>query len=290
MPGITTMPELPEVEYARRQLQRWLGGATITSAVVHDARILGRGAARGRSGTARTVERALVGRRILKVERRGKWLRMPMDEGIAFSHLGMTGKWTLAKDDTPLRFERLRIDVDKGRMHHRVRYLDPRLFGIFTVCEKDLPVWDALGPDPLHDGIDVDRLVEKLCKKQLAIKPALLDQKLLAGVGNIQATEALFLARIDPRRPSRSLSRIELAAVARGIDESIRRTLEHESGPQITYVEERGADNPFLVYGRDGEPCPRCKTKLVKVTQAGRTTVYCPHCQAGERRGSRSNR
>lgn len=277
------MPELPEVEYARRQLQRWLGGATITTAVVHDARLL-------HAGTARRAEHALVGRRIGTVERRGKWLRMPLDEGVAFSHLGMTGKWTLAKDEAPLRFERLRLDVVKGRVHRSVRYLDPRLFGTFAVGGKDLPVWDALGPDPLHDGIDVDRLVEKLARKSVAIKPALLDQTLLAGVGNIQATDALFLARVDPRRPSSSLSRTELTAIARGIDTSIRRTLAHESGPQITYVEEAGADNPFLVYGRGGEPCPRCGTKLVRVTQAGRTTVYCRHCQAGERRGSRPRR
>lgn len=282
------MPELPEVEYARRQLQRWLAGATITGAVVHDARIL-------HSGSASRATRLLVGRRVGRVERRGKWLRLPLSgrnepDGVAFSHLGMTGKWTLAKTDEPLRFERLRIDVAMGRVARSVRYLDPRLFGTFAVGAVDLPAWHALGPDPLNDGIDIDRLHEKLARKSLPIKPALLDQALLAGVGNIQATDALFLARVDPRRPSRSLSRTEVAAVARGIDESIRRTLAHESGPQITYVEEAGAPNPFLVYGRAGESCPRCRTTLVKITQAARTTVYCPHCQAGMRRGTRSSR
>ena len=272
------VPELPEVEHARRCLQRWLGGATIVEARVLDPRIVKR-------GTGAKVSK-LVGRRVLRVERRGKWLRMPLDEeGVVFSHLGMTGKWIVSDDDEPVRFEKVRLDVTKGKTTRSVRYLDPRLFGSFIVAAKDIPVWTALGPDPLHDRIDVTALHARLLRKALPIKPALLDQKLLAGVGNIQATEALFIAKLDPRRPSKSLSEKEVGALARAIHETIENTLKQQEAEQrrdggITYVEEPGSENPFLVYGRAGEKCPRCKkTTLVKITQAGRTTTYCPHCQ-----------
>jgi formamidopyrimidine-DNA glycosylase len=275
------VPELPEVEHARRCLQRWLGGATIVAVKVLDPRIVKRGRA------SRVAE--LVGRRVLRVERRGKWLRLPLlqteGEGVVFSHLGMTGKWVVSTEDAPVRFEKIRLDVKKGRTTRSVRYLDPRLFGAFIVATEDIPAWRGLGPDPLHDRIDALALHAKLARKALPIKPALLDQELLAGVGNIQATEALFMAKLDPWRPSKSLTVAEVRALAKAIHDSIERTLKLQEAEQrkdggITYVEEPGSDNPFLVYGRAGEKCPRCKkTTLKKMTQAGRTTTYCPHCQ-----------
>jgi len=103
-------------------------------------------------------------------------------------------------------------------------------------------------------------------------------------VGNIQAVEALWRARLDPLRPASSLSRREVAALAAGITGSIHDTLAREDGPEIRYVEELGADNPFDVYGKDGEPCPRCKTILTRVVQGGRATVFCPRCQRARRR------
>ncbi|MDB5221326.1 MAG: formamidopyrimidine-DNA glycosylase, partial [Myxococcaceae bacterium] len=129
------------------------------------------------------------------------------------------------------------------------------------------------------DGIDVDALHAKLAKRKLAIKPTLLDQTVLAGVGNIHATEALFAARIDPRRPARDLSRKEVAALARGITRSIEKAIALHAGPTITYVEEAGAPNSFLVYGNEGTPCPRCKRPLGKMILAGRGTVFCTQCQ-----------
>jgi len=264
------VPELPEVEYARRQLERWLVGATITRARILDPRILDEV-----SGPRFT--RALRGRRVLRVERRGKWLRIVLDEGLLFSHLGMTGKWL--RSDEPQRFERITLEVVRRKKTSHVRYLDPRLFGRALVAEEDIPAWRALGPDPLHDGLDVAQLLAKLSRRSGPIKPVLLDQTLIAGIGNIQAVEALWNARIDPRRPSRSLTRPEVGALVLGIMKTIERTLARESGPEITYVEEPGAENSFLVYERGGEPCPRCKQTLKKITMAGRGTVFCPHCQ-----------
>ena len=272
------VPELPEVEHARRTLSKWLEGARIDAVTVQDARIL------DDDVTPARVVRALVGRRVTAVERRGKWLRLALDSGRVFSHLGMTGKWVRAEigaEET--RFEKVRLDVTaRGKTRRSVRYLDPRLFGRFVVVrgDEDLPVWSELGPDPLVDGIDVGALHAKLAKRKLAIKPTLLDQGVLAGVGNILATEALFYARIDPRRPARDLSRLEVGKLARGIRRAIDRTLAKDGAKEtIQYVEEPGAPNPFTIYGHEGEPCPSCRRPLAKMVLGGRGTVLCVHCQ-----------
>jgi formamidopyrimidine-DNA glycosylase len=179
-----------------------------------------------------------------------------------------------------VRFEKVRLDVRAGRARRSVRYLDPRLFGRFVVASEDLPAWRELGPDPLVDGIDVAALHAQLARRRLAIKPTLLDQTVLAGVGNIHATEALFFARIDPRRPARELSRAEIVAVARGIRRTIASAMKLLSrADTITYVEEPGAENPFTIYGREGTPCPRCERPLAKMVLGGRGTVLCASCQ-----------
>lgn len=258
-------------------LAQWLEKTRVERVEVLDPRLLDEGV------KPAAVVRALEGRRFTAIERRGKWLRLQLDHERVFSHLGMTGKWEVAKvGDEPLRFEKVRFDVVKGRARRSVRYTDPRLFGRFVVVgehDEDLAVWSALGPDPLVDGIDVKALHERLARRRLPIKTTLLDQTVLAGVGNIQATEALYHARIDPRRPARSLSRAEVSALARSIKRSIAKTLKLQEGPVITYVEEAGAVNPFLIYGNEGTPCPRCGSPLAKMVLGGRGTVFCASCQ-----------
>jgi formamidopyrimidine-DNA glycosylase len=287
------VPELPEVDHARRMLDRWLAHTRIEKAQVFDARILQElgslRAPRSKSLAGvkpASVVNALRDRHVEAIERRGKWLRIVLDHGSGiFSHLGMTGKWVSrgVRDDA-LPFERVRLDVARGRTRRSVRYVDQRLFGRFVLVkegEPDLAAWTALGPDPLVDGIDVDALYEKLSRRKLAIKPTLLDQTVLAGIGNILATEGLHAARIDPRRSARDLSRKEVSALARGLRRTIDRTLslQEQEGPVITYVEEPGAENPFTIYGHEGTPCPRCKEPLAKMILAGRGTVFCAHCQ-----------
>jgi formamidopyrimidine-DNA glycosylase len=282
------MPELPEVEVAARNLRRWAIGRRVRGARAE------RGAMRIlRPGTPRALA-ALAGARFEEVRRLGKNLLVTLvkrDGGSVgvWSHLGMTGKWVRrrAAEPTP-RFGRVRVDLDDRTSLH---YVDMRLFGRFRLVPgarfDALPDIAALGPDPLDDGIDVDRLADRLARTRLPIKVAILDQTLLPGVGNIQASEGLFRAGIDPRRPARSLSRAELGRLAKGLLESIRYTLKtfKQSGADgadadIDYVEERKIPNPFLVYGRAGEPCPRHKeSKIVRMVQAQRATFYCPRCQ-----------
>jgi formamidopyrimidine-DNA glycosylase len=292
------MPELPEVEVAARNLRRWAVGRKVSAIGADRAatRIL-------RPGTARAIE-ALAGARFEAVQRRGKNLLITLARASGgkagvWSHLGMTGKWLRRRraDPTP-RFGRVRIDLDDGTALH---YADMRLFGRFRLVPdarfEALPDIAALGPDPLDDGIDVDWLAKRLARTRLPIKVAILDQTLLPGIGNIQASEGLFRAGIDPRRPARSLARAELARLSRGLLDGIRYTLKEfkQSGADgadadVAYVEEGNIANPFLVYGRAGEPCPRRVKgkggkkggdggKIVRIVQAGRATFYCPRCQ-----------
>ena len=185
------MPELPEVEVVRRELQKLQGG-TIVRVESKDERVF--------------VRRAnAVGRTIRVVGRRGKWLRMDLDEGFVFSHLGMTGDWTLrGRDDDALPFERVRMEVERRGRVLSARYTDPRRFGRFVTSATEIDAWRELGPDPLLEGIDEARVLALMKKRKRAVKEVLLDQSLLAGVGNILAIEALWWARLDPRTPRRA--------------------------------------------------------------------------------------
>jgi formamidopyrimidine-DNA glycosylase len=143
---------------------------------------------------------------------------------------------------------------------------------------RKYPSFSALGPDPLP-GIDADRLYAVLKKTRRSLKEALMDQRVLAGLGNIYVSEALHRARLNPQRRGTSLTRVETGRLVEAIDESLRNALdEEESDEPITYVEE-GGENFFLVYDRAGQPCKRCRTPIQRIVQGGRSTYFCPHCQ-----------
>lgn len=274
------MPELPEVEFAARCLRRWSGGRRID-----DVELDPRARRIFRPATPAAFARALRGARVEGVRRIGKHLLVTLEQRGAplglLSHLGMTGKWVRAAGDAaPPRHSRARLLLDDGRVLH---YQDLRLFGRLRIVPgarfEEVAELAGLGPDPLAEGIDVARLGAALARTRLPVKVKLLDQRLLPGVGNIHAGEACFRARIDPRRPARSLSRPEVKRLADGILASFHLTLDAEKGPEITYVEEGGA-NPFLVYDREGERCPRCRREeLRRIVQAARSTFFCPRCQ-----------
>lgn len=269
------MPELPDVEIVRRRLHRWLVGATVTAADCSDARLT-------RPVAPRVFARALVGRSVEAVARKGKWLRVDLDDGgKVFSHLGMTGGWVRSTVAMPsLRFERARVDVVKRGRASSVRYVDARRFGRLVVAREEFTDWAELGPDPLLDGVDVRRLSETLASGRRAVKVMLMDQRVLAGIGNILATEALWMARVDPRSPGEALLSADARAIARGIRRAIARELTDPTG---CANEPAGS---FFIYGRAGKPCPRCGTHLSSMVLGGRTTVFCGACQM--RRGKTS--
>jgi formamidopyrimidine-DNA glycosylase len=274
------MPELPEVEFAARCLRRWSRGRRIVAAELDP-----RGRRIFRPAAPAAFARAVAGARVKGIARVGKHLLLTLEKGRkplgVLSHLGMTGKWLrTGRGEPPPGHSRARLRLDDGRVLH---YQDPRLFGRLRLVPgarfDAVPELAALGPDPLVEGIDVERLAALLARTRLPVKVKLLDQRLLPGVGNIHAAEACFRAGIDPHRPSRTLTRPEVKRLAAGVLASFHLTLDAEDGPEITYVEE-GGDNPFLVYAREGERCPRCrKGVLRRVVQAGRSTFYCPRCQ-----------
>jgi formamidopyrimidine-DNA glycosylase len=197
----------------------------------------------------------------------------------------MTGKWVVREPgEPPPRHSRARLYLSGGKVVH---YNDPRLFGRIAVCRaaalRELPQIRALGPDPLHDGLEAERLQAALKRTRRAVKVALLDQRVLAGIGNILATEALFRARIHPARPASSLSRRQVGSLVRGLEASLRHTLasmtREGKDAEVLYVQERAGDHPFLVYGRAGEPCSRCREPIARMRLGGRATAFCPRCQ-----------
>ncbi len=275
------MPELPEVEIAARNLRAWATGRRVTAVEAEPA-------ARWVFRPARPAAfaRGVEGASFRGIRRIGKQLLVTLERDGAplglLAHLGMTGKWVRrASSDPPTRFSRARFALDDGAVLH---FVDMRLFGRLRLVPgarfEEVPEIAALGPDPLEEGIDADRLHAALARTRLAVKVRLLDQALLPGVGNIQASEALFRSRLDPRRRSDSLTRREAGALARAVLASVRESIEREEGPEISYVEEPGSENPFLVYAREGERCPRCRVgRIRRVVQAQRSTFFCPRCQ-----------
>lgn len=270
------MPELPELEFARRCLERWLVNRPLAVVEADDTRVL-------RGSSVQAVE-ALAGATLERVDRKGKLLLLRFDRRRGLlSHLGMTGKWVLAESDgDEVKHSRARFHRDDKAVVH---YRDPRMFGWLRAgpvseLEKDSS-WTALGPDAWDDSPTASRLLDTFAGRRRSLKETLMDQGLIAGLGNIQTTEALFCARLSPRRPAGELSRAEAGRLVRAIRWTLERTLadlgESES---ITYVEENPSNNPFVVYGRAGQPCPRCGTTLESIRLGGRATVLCPVCQA----------
>ena len=275
------MPELPEVEIASRQLRSWLAGKRIVAARAAKSRVI-----RGQQ-PLRFAQ--LKGHKLLGIDRVGKWMLLRFDGGEGLiSHLGMTGKWMRrALGETPPSHLRATLELADG---HAVDYRDPRLFGRLirgkVEALRKQASWTALGPDPLP-GIDTGRLHATLSRTRRSLKEALMDQRTLAGLGNIYVSESLFRARLDPRRPGATLTPDETERLAAAIDDALRAALANQQGDEpITYVEE-GGENLFLVYDHAGEPCPECGASIERIVQGGRSTYFCPHCQRDWRKAAR---
>jgi formamidopyrimidine-DNA glycosylase len=273
------MPELPEVETIRRRLAPVLEGATIESAEIVDPRLT-------RPIDPQRVADALVGERIVALDRRGKYLLWRLESGRTLVvHLRMTGS---LRHDASGRLpedahRRATLRFDTGA---RVGYRDVRRFGTWELLEPEhlRPyLSQRLGPEPLAASFTAARLGMLLAGRRAPVKAFLLDQRRVAGVGNIYADEALWRARIHPLRPAGTLDHEEVASLHRALRAALRKGIELQGSTLRDYVtpdgDGGGMQQEFHVYGRLGEPCDRCGRPIERTVIAGRGTWFCPHCQ-----------
>jgi formamidopyrimidine-DNA glycosylase len=258
------MPELPEVEYAARALR-----VAVVGRSVHNVRVLH--PSQRRRFSAREAAR-VRGARIDAVERRGKHQVISLSTGDTLVvHFRMTGDWAIdSVRSAPPAYARVVFELDDGR---RVSLVDPRALSTVTLHRRGAAALPSLGPDAADPDVSVEGFREALSRRRVPIKVALLDQRVLAGVGNIYAAEALWLARIDPRARASSLSRARQARLL----ESIRAVLEKAQEWAGRYRDD--GVSRFDVYDREGLACRRCGRVIRRITQAGRSTYFCPHCQ-----------
>jgi formamidopyrimidine-DNA glycosylase len=282
------MPELPEVEVVRRGLEQGVAGRRIATVDVNHPRAVRRHLAGPKDFAA-----VLTGQRIEGARRRGKYLWLPLDSGDAvLAHLGMSGQLLVVPADRPPdRHLHVRIGFDDGGPE--LRFVDQRTFGGLSVVPDgaDLPAPIVhIARDPLDPEFDDAAFAAAVRKRHTGIKRALLDQTLVSGIGNIYADEALWRARLHYARPTETLSRPELARLL-GAVRSVLLDALAEGGTSFDalYVNVNGEsgyfDRALAVYGREGEPCPRCGTPVRRDAFMNRSAYTCPRCQPRPRRG-----
>lgn len=257
------MPELPEVEHAARVLRAAIVGRRIARVrVLHPAL---------RRTLTPSAQRRLTGRVVRDVVRRGKHQVLHLDDGSALvAHFRMTGDWVVGRAaDARERYARAELELDDGA---RVTLSDSRALGTLTLAADPADVLPSLGPEPDDPSLTPASLAAALGRRRGAIKPALLDQRVIAGVGNIYAAEALWRARIDPRTPARSLGPSRLTRLIGAIRAVLRRA---PAGRYQTDV----AVSRWNVYDREGLTCRRCGGTVKRIVQAQRSTYFCAKCQ-----------
>jgi formamidopyrimidine-DNA glycosylase len=284
------MPELPEVESVRRQLEPTLVGRRFERVSIDDPRLV-------RPYEPAEVAAELEGEHVVAVERRGKYLVVRFESGrVLLIHLRMTGSLLSAASgslpDDPHR--RAVVNLDDGS---DVAYRDVRRFGTWLLLEpgEAEPYLAArVGDEPLDVLFTAARLGERLAGRRTSLKAALLDQRTLAGMGNIYVDEALWRARLNPLRPASGLDRNELRRLHRGIRAALEHGLARQGSTLRDYRLPDGSggsmQNEFRVYGRRDEPCDRCGTLIARTQVAGRTTWFCSTCQPDQAARSSSSR
>jgi formamidopyrimidine-DNA glycosylase len=273
------MPELPEVETIRLALEPHLVGRRFERVDINDPRLV-------RPFEPTAVAAELEGERVAALDRRGKYLVVRFESGrVLLIHLRMTGSLRHAAAgslaDDPHR--RAVVKLDDGS---DVAYRDVRRFGTWHLLEPDEVdsyLHQRLGREPLERTFTARRLAERLAGRRAPIKAALLDQRTVAGLGNIYVDEALWRAEVHPLRPAGKLDDDEIARLTKGIRQALRAGIARQGASLRDYSTPDGRrgrmQERFRVYGREGEPCPRCGTPIDKIRAGGRGTWYCPNCQ-----------
>ena len=286
------MPELPEVETVRRGLEPVLSGTRLTRVRANRPDL--------RFPLPDGFVQRLTGARILRLDRRAKYILAPLDRGDTLvMHLGMTGRFEIASPAGSIRPGDFAREVTPDDKHAHVifeteagatvTYYDPRRFGFMDLIPTDRvdrhPWFATMGPEPLGDGFDAQTLEKAFAGRKQGPKTLLLDQKTVAGLGNIYVCEALHRSRISPFKPSGGIARKRLAPLAAAIKDVLIEAVEAGGSSLKDFAAADGAlgyfQHRFRVYDREGEPCPTpgCAGVVARQVQAGRSTFFCPVCQ-----------
>lgn len=273
------MPELPEVETVRRGLNRLVQGATIDHVEVTYRKMV--------TPEAEVFTTELIGRKIERIDRRGKYLLFRFSGNLTMvSHLRMEGKYDVQPEGSPIPKHTHVIFHLKDQ--RELRYNDTRKFGrmrlVPTGTEGDaLPSLGKLGPEPTEETLTLAYMKKIFHKSHKVVKPFLLDQSKIAGLGNIYADEVLWLAKINPLTPADEVTDQQLATLRQSITQEIALAIQGHGTTVHSFSTAFGEAGQFQnhlhVYGREGEPCERCGTEIVKIKVAQRGTHYCPKCQ-----------
>lgn len=270
------MPELPEVETTRRGIEPYVKGQRVAAVRIRQPKL--------RWPVPDGITR-LAGQIVHKLTRRGKYILLHADAGVALIHLGMSGSLRIVNPDLePGKHDHFDLVIENGRA---VRYHDPRRFGALLWVEEEEPQQYALlrdlGPEPLEDGFDGEYLYQLSRARTVSVKEFIMNSRIVVGVGNIYANEALFLAGIDPRRSAGRVSRERYIALAQAIRQVLTYAIECGGTTLRDFVREDGAPGYFQlelkVYNRTDQPCTRCLTRIRHITQGQRSSWFCPVCQ-----------
>ncbi len=270
------MPELPEVETTRRGIAPHVEGGVVTDVVLRRRAL--------RYPIPPSLLTDLPGKVIERVERRGKYLLLCVAEGTVIIHLGMSGNLRLVDHATPVeKHDHVDIVIDSKRI---LRFHDPRRFGAILWCGGNVlehALLATLGPEPLEEGFDGDYLYERSRKRKQSIKQFIMDSHVVVGVGNIYASESLFLSGIRPQTAAGKVTRPRCQQLVAAIQQVLQAAIKQGGTTLRDFVDGEGRPGYFQqqlnVYGREGEPCHQCGTAIKQLRQGQRATYYCPHCQ-----------
>ena len=266
------MPELPEVEHAAGRLRSAMVGRVIVAAETFHR-------STAQSLTPQSIRR-LIGQPVVSVDRRAKIQLVSLGDGQLLEvHFRMTGDWEFGQSDDPTQpLERARFALDDGT---RVSFIDGRAFGVLRLHAAGTFSLPPLGPEPLETAFDAKLLRGLLASRRGPIKPVLLDQRVVAGLGNIYAAEALWEARISPASAANSLGPARVSRLRDAIQLVLRDAPvgRYYARDDVDGNMAPSDDEHWRVYGREGQQCRRCDGRIVRIVQAGRSTFYCRRCQ-----------
>lgn len=270
------MPELPEVETVRRGLKSALKGQRISKVQVRQPQL--------RWPIPKHLSDQVGGQKILTIRRRGKYLLVDTRPGSLLIHLGMSGSLRLVEaGTTPMVHEHYDLELASGLI---VRYRDPRRFGALLWAGRRAeihPLLSSIGPEPFSSGFSSEYLYRISRNRHCSIKSLLMNSQVVAGIGNIYASEILFHCRISPARSARHISKVRYAALVESTKEVLGDAIRCGGTTLKDYTDAKGSQGYFRthlnVYGKAGNPCPRCQSILVRKVLAQRSSYYCPACQ-----------